>query len=46
MIPQLQFPELRSFGPIPNHEQMKFIGPAALQSFERAKQSRCVLLFR
>ena len=29
---QLQFPEMRSVGPITYHEQMKFIRPASLQS--------------
>src|SRR6185436_2103509 len=43
---QLQFPKLRSVGAIADHEQMKFIGPAPLQSLERAKQSGGVLFLR
>src|SRR5215471_21428032 len=43
---QLQFPELCPIGPIADHEQMKFIRPSSLQTPERAKQSRCVLVFR
>src|SRR5205814_1338149 len=43
---QLQFTNLRSVGPVADHEQMKFTRPASLQILESAKQSRCVLLFR
>jgi hypothetical protein len=43
---QLQFPELRSVGPIADREQMKFIRTASLQNLESAKQSRCVLFLR
>src|SRR5262249_30709483 len=43
---QLQLAELRSVGSIANNKQMKFIRPASLQGFERAKQSCCVFLFR
>src|SRR5215469_4020019 len=43
---QLQLADLRSVGSIANNKQMKFIRPASLQGFERAKQSRCVFLFR
>src|SRR5438552_13363139 len=42
----LQFPKVNSIGPIADHEQMKFIRPASLQTSERAKQGRCVLLSR
>ena len=37
---------VNSIRPIAYHEQMKIIRPALLQAPERAKQSRCVFLFR
>src|SRR5438045_7053101 len=43
---QLQFSKLCPVGSIPDHEQMKFVRSASLQSLESAKQSRCVLIFR
>src|SRR6188472_1139778 len=43
---QLQFPELRSVGPVADHKQMKFIRTASLQSLESTKQSHRVFLFR